>query len=105
MKFERADLMHDDVQLSLSLEDIRELFCIEMCPSCGDEIVVWSHGVTSCYRCGASITPCSVCIDEHGDCDSRHCPYGCNGSDEDLHKQVTMPDICEDDSEWLYKYL
>lgn len=36
-KFSRADLMHEDVQLSLSLEDIRELFCVEMCPSCGYE--------------------------------------------------------------------
>ena len=104
-KFSRADLMHENVQLSLSLEDVRELFCIEMCPSCGDEMVVWSHGVTSCNRCGASIAPCSVCMDESGDCDYNTCPYGCEGSDKDCGKPVTMPDICESDAEWLYRYL
>lgn len=105
MKFERADLAHDTVSVSLTLEDVIDMFCIETCPSCGDEMVVWSHGVTSCNRCGASIAPCSVCMDERGDCDYNTCPYGCEGSDKDCEKQVTMPDICESDAEWLYRYL
>lgn len=105
MKFERADLTHDTVPVSLTIGDIRDMFCIEACPCCGDEIVVWSHGVTECYVCGASIAPCSVCIDEHGDCNYKVCPYGCDGSPKDCKKPVTMPDICESDAEWLYKFL
>lgn len=94
-----------DVSLLLSSDDISELFTIEACPCCGGEQVIWSHGVTRCPECGAALAPCSVCMDERGSCDYSTCPYGCNGTDDDSKKEVTMPDISEDEAKMLYAFL
>ena len=78
-----------------------EVFTIEICPKCGGEEVVWAKGVTRCPDCGAPIAPCSMC----DVCSFATCPYGCDGSDSDLKKPTTMPDISRETAEELYKYL
>lgn len=81
------------------ISDLQKMFAIEMCPCCGFETIVWSHGVTKCQHCGVPIAPCGVCMDEHGDCNYLKCPYGCDGTDNDLKKEITMPDIIFDSVE------
>jgi len=78
-----------------------EVFIIEPCPNCGNDEVIWAEGVTRCPDCGASITPCSMCED----CGFTECPYGCDGSENDLKRPITMPDISRELAEKLYKYL
>nr|WP_303182483.1 hypothetical protein [Lachnoclostridium phocaeense] len=46
-------------------------YTIEMCPECGEEVVIFSEGITDCSTCGYPVVPCSVC--EGRPCD--HCPY------------------------------
>ena len=82
-----------------SISDLRKMFTIEMCPCCGFETIVWSHGVTKCQHCNVPIAPCGVCMDEHGDCNYLKCPYGCDGTEHDLEKDITMPDIIFDSIE------
>ena len=73
--------------------DLQQMFVVEGCPNCGLESIVWSHGVTKCQHCGIPIAPCGVCMDERGMCNYNTCPYGCDGTEHDLEKDVTMPDI------------
>ena len=93
------------VNLILDIDDIQGLFAIEVCPVCGEEQVVWSHGVTQCPECGAAIAPCSVCQDENGSCNYNTCPYGCDGTATDAEKPVTMPEITEGEAKLLYSFL
>lgn len=94
-----------EVVLTLDRNDLLELFTVEACPNCGSEQVIWSHGVTRCPECGAPLAPCSVCTDENGSCNYNSCPYGCDGSENDLKKAVTMPDIFSEDAALLYPFL
>lgn len=83
------------------MEFVCKVFTIEPCPNCGGEEVIWADGITRCPDCGAPIAPCSTC--EH--CDYATCPYGCDGSENDLKKPVTMPDISKEMASKLYRYL
>lgn len=83
--------------------DLVKLFTIEYCPHCDTEQVIWSHGVTACPHCGKPLAPCSVCHDEAIADVCYNCPYGCN--DQDNPAPITMPDINEDDANWLYQFL
>lgn len=102
---QKLSLGQEEVGAYFDKYDLVDLFTIGVCPNCGNEQVIWSHGVTRCPECKKPIAPCNVCMDEIGDCDYSRCPYGCNGTDEDLCKRVTMPDIFEEDAELLYPFL
>lgn len=95
----------NDIVAVLDKDDLAELFTIEVCPICGFEQVIWSHGVTACPECNAAMAPCSVCMDERGECDYNNCPYGCDGTDNDSKKQITMPAISVEDAALLYSFL
>ena len=82
-----------DILIKFPTKDLRKMFVVEACPNCGVETIVWSHGVTECQFCKAPVAPCGVCMDEHGDCNYFKCPYGCNGTEDDLKKEITMPNI------------
>ena len=97
-----------DTILMFPKKDLQQMFAVETCPCCGFETIVWSHGVTECQHCKSAIAPCGVCMDEHGDCDYNKCPYGCDGTDNDLNKEITMPEIVFDSVEtcqFLYSIL
>lgn len=80
---------------------IRETYCIEPCPGCGGEQVIYAKGVTACPDCGYPMAPCSECEE----CDYDTCPYGCDGTDADSRKRVTNPPISKDMQASLYKLL
>jgi hypothetical protein len=92
-------IWNSDIILKFPKRDLQQMFVIEMCPCCDCETIAWSHGVTKCQHCGVPIAPCGVCMDERGRCDYSKCPYGCNGTDDDLEKEITMPDIIFDSVE------
>lgn len=97
-----------DILIKFPTKDLQKMFAVEMCPCCGFETIAWSHGVTECQHCSTPIAPCGVCIDEHGNCNYSKCPYGCDGTDNDLEKEITMPDIIFDSvkaCEFLYSVL
>ena len=80
-------------------------YTMEYCPWCDKEVVIHAHGVTRCPSCGAPLAPCSVCAYENGGC-KKDCPYGCDGAnydgtDNDLHKPVTMPDMTTEEINWF----
>lgn len=95
----------EEVHITISTSDLWKLFTVEACPNCDEEQVIWSHGVTACPHCGVPLAPCSVCMDENGGCNYATCPYGCNGTDDDLHKPITMPDVPEEFGETIYRFL
>ncbi len=45
-----------------------ENYTVELCPECGEETVVFVHGITPCQHCGCPVLPCSVC-NGCGDCE------------------------------------
>lgn len=51
---------------ALSLNDI----CVEWCPVCGQEVAIYSTGVSVCSNCGTILLPCSQCEE----CIAK-CPY------------------------------
>lgn len=75
-------------------------YTMECCPVCDKEVVIHAHGITRCPSCGAPLAPCTVCIDENGAC-KKDCPYGCDGTENDLHKPVTMPDMTKAEIDWF----
>lgn len=75
-------------------------YTMEYCPWCDKEVVIHAHGVTRCPSCGAPLAPCSICAYENGGC-KKDCPYGCDGTDNDLHKPVTMPDMTQLEIAWF----
>lgn len=81
-----------------------DTYCIEMCPGCGNEEVIFAKGITRCPDCGYPMAPCSVCR-EYRECDYASCPYGCNGTDDDGRKKPTNPDISREETEGLYPLL
>lgn len=52
-----------------------DMFTLEYCPSCENEVVIYSNGVTAC-------------------------PCGCTGGQEDENKAVTNPEITQDEIDW-----
>ena len=75
-------------------------YTIEPCPVCGREQVIPIKGVTRC-QCGKSLAPCTVCES----CSYSHCPYGCNGTDDDLEKTYDHELLPEEIQALLYKKL
>lgn len=67
-----------------------EDYTIEYCPFCDTDVAIHAHGITACPECGKPLAPCSVCVDERGDC-FKPCPYGCTGGAEDEFKPITEP--------------
>lgn len=63
-------------------------YTIEQCPFCDEEVVIYSHGITACPRCGKPITPCSLC-----DSCTTPCPYNCTGAFTDRYLKTTNPPI------------
>lgn len=82
-----------------------EDYTIEYCPWCDSEQIIYSHGVTACPNCGKPLAPCSVCIDENGDCNYATCPYGCTGGSDDAFKKITMPKITTREIEFGWEVL
>lgn len=80
---------------------IADMFCVEMCPECGNEEVVYAEGITECPDCGYPVAPCSQCES----CDYSTCLYGCDGTENDGHKEVTNPKVTKEFASRIYKYL
>lgn len=79
-------------------------YTLEYCPNCDNEVVIHAYGVTRCPVCGDPLAPCSVCIEEQGGCKAGvPCPYGCDGTENDLHKPVTCPDMTQKEIDWFLK--
>lgn len=77
-----------------------DAFTIEACPWCESEQVIHVKGVTRC-SCGKPLAPCSVCES----CDYATCPYGCDGSDNDVNKKIDHEALPENVQAFLYKLL
>ena len=75
-------------------------YTMEYCPVCDKVVVIHAHGVTRCPSCGAPLAPCRVCAYEKGGC-KKDCPYWCDGTVNDLHKPVTMPDMTQFEIDWF----
>lgn len=72
----------------------RDDFTLEYCPWCDNEVVIHATGITACPECGKPLAPCSVCTAENDGC-HEPCPYGCDGTEADEQKTVTMPPVSE----------
>lgn len=101
-------VLNSELISQIPMGDLRKMFTVEFCPCCNTEQIIWSHGITECGLCKAPLAPCGVCMEEHhGEC-SIHCPYGCDGTENDFKKEITMPKIefeTVEDCEFLYSFL
>lgn len=87
--------------MAVNKEKVKERYCVEMCPGCGNEQVIYTTGITPCPDCGYPIAPCVMCES----CDYQSCPYGCDGTESDSKKAVTRPMISRRAAAMLYPYL
>lgn len=85
----------------LKQEEIRKKYCIELCPGCMNEQVIYAKGITACPDCGYPMAPCSECLV----CNYDTCPCGCDGTDADSRKRVTNPPISKEMQAILYELL
>lgn len=86
----------DDTNIvTLTKEEAQKMFVVECCPDCNTEQIIWAEGITQCPLCHVSIAPCSLCYE----CTYNNCPYDCDGTENDLFKQITKPMINFDSAE------
>lgn len=66
-------------------------YAFEMCPECGEEVVIYAHGISTCPACGAAVAPCSNCEKNGGT--AMTCINGCNGNHVATNPMISKAEI------------